>query len=285
MTRRDAAEKVFNYIKKNQFKPINITYGNGYFIFDKGEDGVVHFQIKGLHGWKFAMWINTDPEELKDKNGKEYPAVYFFCQHKLNIDKFKPSRSHFCIEYSLRDIEDTTDCGLYEIREMLQMIKRHPLVSFAMDCNYSQYYNKSYIMCYLGMKMFRMKRKTKEWLLDTFTRVWHGSKVLFIKKYKVVDSVRFIDNNTNGWKCSPRYDMMIHFKKISGDEGIQEEAEIKMLDFWFRKNSYKNMHLDLTREGIDGRYCYPMVDGELNKLIKNTFDKMCKKIYNFKKER
>ena len=47
MTRREATEKVFDYIRKNKFKPINIQYGNGYFIFDKGEDGVVHFNIKG----------------------------------------------------------------------------------------------------------------------------------------------------------------------------------------------------------------------------------------------
>ena len=63
MTRREAAEKVFSYIRKNNFEPINIQYGNGYFIFDKGEDGVVHFNIKGLHGWKFAMRINTNEDK------------------------------------------------------------------------------------------------------------------------------------------------------------------------------------------------------------------------------
>lgn len=78
MTRREAAEKIFNYIRENKFKPINIQYGNGYFIFDMGDDGVIHFNIKGLHGWKFAMWIETDPENLKREDGKEYPAIYFF---------------------------------------------------------------------------------------------------------------------------------------------------------------------------------------------------------------
>ena len=57
MTRREAAEKVFSYIRKNNFEPINIQYGNGYFIFDKGEDGVVHFNIKELHGWKLFFLI------------------------------------------------------------------------------------------------------------------------------------------------------------------------------------------------------------------------------------
>ena len=96
MTNREAAEKVFSYIRKNKIVPVNIQYGNCYFIFDKGEDGVVHFEIKGLHNWKFAMWVNTNPDELKNEKGEEYPAIQFFCQHKTNIDKFKPSRSFFC---------------------------------------------------------------------------------------------------------------------------------------------------------------------------------------------
>ena len=40
----------------------------------------------------------------------------------------------------------------------------------------------------------------------------------------------------------------------------QQIAEIKMLDTWFRKNYYDNMHLELTREGIEGIYGYQMKD-------------------------
>ena len=261
MIRREVAEKVFNYIRKNKFTPYDIQYGDGYFIFDMGADGVVHFKVKGLHGWKFAMWIETDPEKLKredvkDANGKDYPAIQFFCQHELNLDKFKPSRSFFCVKYDLEQIEDKDDWWFYEVRDILQMIKRHPLVSFTMDACEDQYYNRSYLRCYLDMRLFRTKQKLKEWASDTFTKCWHGSKVRFISKYKVVDKVEFIDKNTDGWKCSPRYDMNIHFKKISDDEEIQEKAEVKMLDFWFHKNRYNNMHLELTRDGIEGGYVY-----------------------------
>ena len=44
MTRREATEKVFTYIRNNNFEPTNIQYGDGYFIFDMGKDGVVHFK-------------------------------------------------------------------------------------------------------------------------------------------------------------------------------------------------------------------------------------------------
>ena len=50
MTRREISEKVLTYIKENGFVPYDIQYGDGYFIFDMGEDGVVHFKIKGLRG-------------------------------------------------------------------------------------------------------------------------------------------------------------------------------------------------------------------------------------------
>ena len=256
MTRREAAEKVFRSIKENGFTPINIEYGDGYFIFDMGEDGVVHFNIRGLHGWEFAMWIETDAEKLKREDGKDYPAVRFFCQHTLNIDKFKPSRSFFLEELSLIDMEKEDPYGFYIIRDMLRMIKRHPFVAFSMDYHDDVYHAHSYIRCYLDQKFYRTKQKIKQWIKDAWVRVWHGSKVWFIKRYKVVDSVELIDGNDENWNCIPRYTMRIHFKKISDDEQEQENAEIKMMNTFFNDYYYDNMNLILTRDGIEGCYSY-----------------------------
>lgn len=258
MTRREAAEKIFNYIKEKKFTPTNIEYGNCYFIFDKGTDGVVHFNIKGLHGWKFAMWIETDAEKLKHDGYPDYPAVQFFCQHELNIDKFKPSRSFFSADISLQYIEDKDSWYLYKINDILRMIKRHPYVAFAMDYSETKFYDGSYIRCYLSQKFYRVSQAIRKWWKDTWVRVWHGSKVWFIKKYKVVDTVELRDHNHDGWECYPRYDMKIHFRTISDDEQEQEKAEIKMLDRFFRKNYYKNMDLMLTRDGIEHSYSYPI---------------------------
>ncbi len=261
MTRREAAEKVFNYIRANKFEPINIQYGNGYFVFDMGEDGVVHFNIKGLHGWKFAMWIETDPEKLKQENGKEYPAIQFFCQHKLNIDKFKPSRSFHLVEMSLMDIEKDKDWYFgYYIEDMLKMIKRHPFVSFAMDAYEGPYCKKSYLYEYLDTRFYNVKSSIKEWWRDWCVKIWHGSKVWFVNKYEVVDSIKLVDKNGAGFKCSPRYEMKIHFKVIFENEEEQQEAEITVLDRWFHKDYYNNMRLELTRDGVDGRYRYTTKD-------------------------
>ena len=260
MTRREATEKVFNYIRGKKFTPINIEYGRSYFIFDHGEDGIVHFNIKGLHGWKFAMWIETDPAALKNEGYKESPAIQFFCQHELNIDKFKPSRSFFLTDISLHDIEKEDSWYLYNILDILQMIKKHPLVSFAMDGNESAYCNESYLKHYLGARFYGTEKKITTWFKDKSVLLWHGPKVWFINKYKVVDRAKLFDLNKGGWKCRPRYNMRIHFKKLYDDEEKQSKAEIKMLDVFFRKNDYDNMHLQLSREGAEGHYSYKIAD-------------------------
>ncbi len=65
-----------------------------------------------------------------------------------------------------------------------------------------------------------------------------------------------MDKNDKDWKIYPRYDMKIHFKKISVNEEEQQKAEVRVLNRWFHKNYYDNMHLELTRDGIDGIYGY-----------------------------
>lgn len=256
MTRREAAESVFQYIRNNNFIPTNIQYLDGYFVFNMGEDSVVHFDIKGLYGWKFSMWIETNPEKLKDDDGKEYPAIQFFCQHHLNIDKFKPSTSYFLEKYNLRDIENPNKYQYSFIINIMRMIKRHPFVAFSMDYNMDSYWEKSYIGCYLGMKFYKSKKVFKERIEDTWTSLWHGSKVKFINRYKVVNKVVFIDNNNDDWKCSPRYEMTIHFNKISDKEEEQEAAELRVINHWLRKGSYKNMNVHFSREGLNGTYTY-----------------------------
>lgn len=255
MKKREAAEKIFNYLRENKFQPINIRYGDGYFIFDMGEDSVVHFNIKGLYGWWFAMWIQTDPEKLKEDE-KEYPAIQFFCQHKLNIDKFKPSRSFFLKELYLNEVESDNDWDFYDIKKMLQMIKRHPFISFTMDGHEECYYNKSYFLYFIYHWFYKVKSKLKKQWRSIYIKIWHGSKVWFINRYKVVDHAELIDQNNDCFEVSPRYSFKIHFKVIEENEDKQNGLEIKLLNKWFRKNFYDEMSLDLTRDGIEGEYLY-----------------------------
>lgn len=244
MTRREVAEKIFDYIRNENFTPTDIEYGNYYFVFDMGEDGVVHFGIKGLHGWKFAMWIDLESEK----------AVQFFCQHDINIDKFKPSRSTFLINYKADDI-GSWECWGYEIIDMLRMIKRHPLVAFAIDHDGSMYYDRSYIGCYIRARLYSVKREWSKNLQYAWVRLWHGSKVWLLKRYKIVDSVEFVDQNTKDWVVNPRYYMHIHFKCLY-EEDEQNERESKIYHMFFRKGYYNELHVLLSRDGVDTRYTY-----------------------------
>lgn len=249
MTNKEASEKIFTYLRDNHFEPININYKNSYFVFDMGENSVVSFSIKGLHNWQFGMWVDTN----ENNNGDEKtPVVQFFCQHTLNIDKFKPSRSFFLQEFELSEVKSNNP-WLYPLLPMLKTIKNHPFVSFAMDGYGGQYYEGSYFLYYLRERAYNIQEFIKNWWKNFSTKLWHGSKIWFLKRYNIVNNVILYDYGTN---TSPRYEMRIHFNKISNDIYEQEDVEIKMLDKWFTKNYYSNMSLALTREGRDGRYLY-----------------------------
>ena len=247
ITRKQAAEGVFRFIKEIGYKVYDINYGDGYFIFDMGQDSVVHFKIKGLRGWQFAMWIETDPEELKQES-EVRPAVQLFCQHKDNIDKFKPSRSHFLIELSL---EDTTDeeyiCGEYEIEQMLGMIKRHPLMAYVMDeYGYGKYFDCYFIPTYTKAKLQTWKYKFQEWCEDWIPYVWTKAKMLIIKRNRIIESMKLIDGDGDGWKSYPRFELQILFKENSTDED-----EVKFLNRWFKRDDYWNLRVDYGRVGLE----------------------------------
>ena len=79
-------EACFECLKENGFTVTDVEIGNGYFIFDLGQNSVVHFKIKEIPYWKFGLWIIKDTE-------KNVYTVQFFGDKIDWIDKFKPSRS------------------------------------------------------------------------------------------------------------------------------------------------------------------------------------------------
>ena len=252
MTRREVAELIFNYIKSIGFTPYNIKYRNGYFIFDKGEDGVIHFSIKGLYGWKFAMWINTNKDELKSEDGKrEYSALQFFTQHEDNIDKFKPSRSCFLAEYNIRDIENPAPYQWYQIKNIIKMIKWHPFISHYYDkCECCEFTGNSFIYEYISRKCYvifdSIKQTYKDWVPITWVRL----KLLFCGKNKIIDNIKITDGNSHGCISSPRWTLNLLFKENSTDE-----LEVSFLNRWFRRRN-RNISFDIHRIGIDGYYDY-----------------------------
>ena len=134
--------EILDYIKKIGFTPIDIQCGNGYFIFDMGENSVVNFWIKELKGWKFGIWFHTSKP---DENGKKEPdSCQFFAQRELFIDKFKPAASNYCEEIKAygKDNKFFDNFALIDIKSMLYEMKYHPFISFYKDVAYSNYIDR-----------------------------------------------------------------------------------------------------------------------------------------------
>lgn len=70
----DTISKEFTISKKE--------FGNGYFIYDIGENAVCHFSLKETPEWRYGIWLL--------KNNK----FVIFGEHIELIDKFKPSATY-----------------------------------------------------------------------------------------------------------------------------------------------------------------------------------------------
>lgn len=237
---RKLANKIFAFIQDAGYTPINIEYGDYYFIMDMGKDGICHFQIKELRSWKFGMWIDSTATGSS-------PQVQLFCQHKLNIDKFKPGRSCFCINFSYKYMmnDDAYGCGPFvDLVHTLQMIKRHPFISFDHDCMGSFYFtSRSAMLTFLYAIYCEIHKRTMQFFQDWPTFLWTHVKMWFLRRYKVVDSVELIDGNDTDIVSYPRWTLRIQFKKVSNFEDEQECAQYRVLYRWFHKYYYNNLHV------------------------------------------
>ena len=220
--------EILDYIKKIGFTPINIQCGNGYFIFDMGENSVVNFWIKELKGWKFGIWFYSP----KDDNGEDKPNYcQFFAQRELFIDKFKPAASNYCEEIKAygKDNKFFDNFALIDIKSMLYEMKYHPFISFYKEVAYSNYIDrKNLIWFYIkenwDAKFYDIKKNAVRWKDCIITRVYlnHVKKVL--EKKSNVETVKVIDGENGNWRCYPRYNINVYFNKDSNE---LEEAEIQ----------------------------------------------------------
>ena len=120
----DFLSKQYNLTVKNLKKT------NGYYLWDFGEDSVVHLEFNQIKNWKFGLWIVYD-ESVPDKVN-----ISFFGNKNHWIDKFKPSRSPISSELKLKiedleDIDNYTWDLFYPIeKELHGLVKRRLLWEF-----------------------------------------------------------------------------------------------------------------------------------------------------------
>jgi hypothetical protein len=110
----------------------DVEYTDGYFVFGRGTNSVVHFHIDECPEWKFGIWWNV-PEEPEKTTFKGE----FFCQYESTIDKFKPSRSVMreAITINLSGIGD----DVWNAVRMVDFIANEPYLAFCRDLCYWNY--------------------------------------------------------------------------------------------------------------------------------------------------
>ena len=221
--------EILDYIKKIGFTPINVQCGNGYFIFDMGENSVVNFWIKELKGWKFGIWFHTFKP---DENGKKEPdRCQFFAQRELFIDKFKPAASNYCEEIKAygKDNKFFDNFALIDIKRMLYEMKYHPFISFYKGVAYNDYIDrKSLIWFYIkenwDVKFYKTENKFNRWKDCAITKVYLNYAKKNIEKNSFVEAVKVFDGENGNWYSYPRYNINVYFNKDSNE---LEEAEIQ----------------------------------------------------------
>ena len=222
--------EIFDYIKKIGFTPINIQCGNGYFIFDMGENSVVNFWIKELKGWKFGIWFYSPKP---DEDGEKRPDYcQFFAQRELFIDKFKPAASNYCEE--IKAYEENNKffdkfSTLYVIKNLLYEMKYHPFISFYKGVAYNDYIDrKSLVWFYIkenwDVKFYKTENKFNRWEDCAITKVYLNYAKKNIEKNSFVEAVKVFDGENGNWYSYPRYNINVYFNKDSNE---LEEAEIQ----------------------------------------------------------
>lgn len=271
---RAMAEMVFSQMKSMGFVPYDIEFGNGYFVFNFGQDSVVHFRVKGVSKhWKFGLWLY--PENLEKARPAEgepdykLNAAQLFVQWDTQIDKFKPSASDICIDFSalswIRYEENGSDGWLFgQVARMLRTLRRHPFMAYAgVFTGPCTYFDRSYVWHFFktewesGSYGIRDQLSRLVWI--PYTRM----KCAIAKRTRGIQDIEIYDfeKNNPGLLTTYAYEIRITFP-----EDTTSDQDYNWLKFWFRQNAYGRYRANFDlfrvassfakagREG--GRYCF-----------------------------
>lgn len=247
MTNKFAIIKILQKIKENGNVIRNMKFRDDYFIFEMGKDTVCHFEVKGCHGWKFGIWLDTD--SIENKNNYLYGKdqyIMFFAQHKRNIDKFKPSYSHYQQSLSKEEFnavlkDSHFSLSMYHILDIITEIKHHPLVAFHNDLTSCTYLQKTSEMLktICGSFYREFKDNLTKLINNSITIIRNKVKIIFMSKSKKIYEIEFKDRNKNGWIHYPRYELNIVFK-----DGLTDEEHDKFIDFWKTEKYQRNVRVE-----------------------------------------
>lgn len=172
----------------------DLEFFDGYFIFYRGSSKVAQFKIKQAPGWLFGIWWD-------DNISEDYNNGELFAQYEENIDKFKPSRSAFCVSCigPTKQIPNTEET---DYTDMVKFIIKEPYLAFYRDYNGVDY-NRKYITRKEAKKVYikwRNEAVQEKKNKDKLNHKVYSLLRRHIKDFKLQD---------NGEYCYPRYTVYI----------------------------------------------------------------------------
>lgn len=169
MSGKDLILCLSNQLETEDFHMYDIKTGDGYYIFEFGDDTTSTFKIAEIPGWTFGTWL-TNERTRGDNCSHKDKEIILFAQPTNYLDKFKPSRCLFKETFGrqvyMEADEIIEEFNLYEVVPMLEYMRDHPYKSFMRDrCLLSKWEDpaplKSFIY-YLRSERERKKELRKD---------------------------------------------------------------------------------------------------------------------------
>lgn len=227
MKNKEIIEKILSKVESAEsLELIDRIFGDGYFIFEFGEDTVCHFRVKELKNWLFGIWCDETetPDEYK---------ISLFGEHENYIDKFKPTRT--AISYSfILDLSKIDDyiSEIYQFSEQLINIKTHPYIQkftiYAPKDNFIRYHLSEFLY-------YDIQKPIREFFDIKVTR-WY---LEFLKRWY---TLRF-KRSSNNFNVSIEYlgvGWIPRFHLINYYDGIVKDEDFKKI-YWKIKKSWKKV--------------------------------------------
>lgn len=118
------------YARQNapvKFTPIDIKYGDGYFVIGTGTNSVVHFHLEETPGWLYGLWLSE--MDHPDPKAQKPVKIKFFAQFEAEIDEFKPSTSMVSEECTVSmGLVKSIECT--HIKTAIHFIQKNPALAW-----------------------------------------------------------------------------------------------------------------------------------------------------------
>ena len=226
---------------ESSFTPVDVEYGDGYFIFGHGSNSVIHFHLKEAPGWLFGIWWS--PLEIIETRREGEPEQYhqdrikceFFAQFEETIDKFKPAASMFeeGFDWDLKDKDDENSLWrqCYEAHKVIKLILKYPYVAFVREIHWGDL-NVDYVTPEEAEQIYtewKLRENAKKLMEQQNTRTMIEC-LDYIFKPIIEEGNAFIHDS--GPNVNPRYELVLR-NVWKDDQGQEDSADgcYGMFDF------------------------------------------------------